>query len=178
MLGIPVTLKQPVTKYDEALEILTELKNKGVEDMVVSYNGWTNDGIRRKVDTGASPSGTLGGKSSFNKLTDFIGENGFEFYPASSSRDFYSGNGYYSFTSTCVRVSGSYSRIVSYDRAYGIPDGFKKNMSLLLWRGLRRYRVELRKGGALGRGCGQRGFVALRRLRQEGHLPLQGYDTG
>lgn len=131
VLGIPVTLKQPVTKYDEALEILTELKNKGVDDMVVSYNGWTNDGIRRKVDTGASPSGTLGGKSSFNKLTDFIGENGFEFYPASSSRDFYSGNGYYSFTSTCVRVSGSYSRIVSYDRAYGIPDGFKKNMSLL-----------------------------------------------
>ena len=131
VLGIPVTLKQPVTKYDEALEILTELKNKGVDDMVVSYNGWTNDGIRRKVDTGASPSGTLGGKSSFNKLTDFIDENGFEFYPASSSRDFYSGNGYYSFTSTCVRVSGSYSRIVSYDRAYGIPDGFKKNMSLL-----------------------------------------------
>ncbi|MCR5015652.1 MAG: hypothetical protein K6A75_03665 [Ruminococcus sp.] len=131
VLGIPVTLKQPVTKYDEAREILTELKNKGVDDMVVSYNGWTNDGIRRKVDTGASPSGTLGGKSSFNKLTDFIGENGFGFYPASSSRDFYSGNGYYSFTSTCVRVSGSYSRIVSYDRAYGIPDGFKKNMSLL-----------------------------------------------
>lgn len=131
VLGIPVTLKQPVTKYDEALEILTELKDKGVDDMVVSYNGWTNDGIRRKVDTGASPSGTLGGKSSFNKLTDFIGENGFKFYPTSSSRDFYSGNGYYSFTSTCVRVSGSYSRIVSYDRAYGIPDGFKKNMSLL-----------------------------------------------
>ncbi|MDO4863312.1 MAG: DUF5696 domain-containing protein, partial [Ruminococcus sp.] len=131
VLGIPVTLKQSVTKYDEALEILTELKNKGVEDMVVSYNGWTNDGIRRKVDTGASPSGTLGGKSDFNKLTDFISENGFEFYPASSNRDFYSGNGYYSFTSTCVRVSGSYSRIVSYDRAYGIPDGFKKNMSLL-----------------------------------------------
>ena len=131
VLGIPVTQKQPVTKYGEALEILTELKDKGVDDMVVSYNGWTNDGIRRRVDTGASPSGTLGGKGSFKKLTDFIDENGFEFYPASSSRDFYSGNGYYSFTSTCVRVSGSYSRIVSYDRAYGIPDGFKKNMSLL-----------------------------------------------
>lgn len=131
VLGIPVTLKQSVTKYDEALEILTELKDMGVEDMVVSYNGWTNDGIRRKVDTGASPSGTLGGKSSFKKLSEFIDDNGFEFYPASSNRDFYSGNGYYSFTSTCVRVSGSYSRIVSYDRAYGIPDGFKKNMSLL-----------------------------------------------
>lgn len=131
VLGIPVTMKQSVTRYDEALEILTELRDKGVDDMVVSYNGWTNDGIKRKVDTGASPSGKLGGKSDFRKLTDFIDDSGFEFYPASSNRDFYSGNGYYSFTSTCVRVSGSYSRIVSYDRAYGIPDGFKKNMSLL-----------------------------------------------
>ncbi|MCR5707659.1 MAG: hypothetical protein K6G82_05245 [Ruminococcus sp.] len=131
VLGIPVSMKQPVTKYGEALEILTELKNRGVDDMVVTYNGWTNDGIKRKVDTGASPSGTLGGKSDFSKLTDFIDENDIGFYPASSSRDFYSGNGYYSFTSTCVRVSGSYSRIVSYDRAYGIPDGFRKNMSLL-----------------------------------------------
>ena len=131
VLGIPVTLKQAVTKYDEAVEILTELKNKGVDDMVVSYNGWTNDGIKRKVDKEASPSGTLGGRSGFSKLTSFIGDSGYELYPATSNRDFYSGNGYYSFTSTCVRVSGSYSRIVSYDRAYGIPDGFKKNMSLL-----------------------------------------------
>ena len=131
VLGIPVTMKQSVTKYGEALEILSELKDKGVDNMVVSYNGWTDDGIRRKIDNEASPSGTLGGKSGFRKLTDFIDDNGFEFYPASSNRDFYSGNGYYSFTSTCVRVSGSYSRIVSYDRAYGIPDGFRKNMSLL-----------------------------------------------
>ena len=40
----------------------------------------------------------------------------------SDNRDFRSGNGYYSFTDTAVRVSGSYSRIVSYDRAYGIPN--------------------------------------------------------
>lgn len=131
VLGIPVNMKQPITRYGEAVEILSSLRDKGVEDMVVTYNGWTNDGIKRKVDKGASPSGTLGGRNGFNKLTDFVDDNGFELYPASDNRDFYSGNGYYSFTSTCVRVSGSYSRIVSYDRAYGIPDGFKKNMSLL-----------------------------------------------
>ena len=131
VLGIPVTMKQAVTKYDQASEILTELKNQGVDDIVVSYNNWTNDGIKNKVDTDAKPSGTLGGKSDFNELKSLISENGWQLYPVSDNRDFYSGNGYYSFTSTSVRVSGSYSRIVSYDRAYGIPDGFKKNMSLL-----------------------------------------------
>lgn len=131
ILGIPVTLKQAITRFDEAVEILTDLKNDGVDEMVVSYNNWTNDGIKNKVDTGAKPSGTLGGKGDFKSLTDFMDGNGYQFYPTSDNRDFYSGNGYYSFSSTAVRVSGSYSRIVSYDRAYGIPDGFKKNMSLL-----------------------------------------------
>ncbi len=131
VLGIPVTMKQPITKYDEAVEMLTELKNYGAEDIVVSYNNWTNDGINSKVDTDAKPSGKLGGKSEFEKLTSFIDQNGFQLYPVSDNRDFYSGNGYGSFSDTCVRISGSYSRIVSYDRAYGIPDGFKKNMSLL-----------------------------------------------
>ncbi|MBP3380140.1 MAG: hypothetical protein J6K77_04690 [Ruminococcus sp.] len=131
ILGIPVTMKQPITRYNEAVEILTELKNYGAEDIVVSYNNWTNDGINSKVDTDAKPSGKLGGKSEFEKLTGFIDENGFQLYPVSDNRDFYSGNGYGSFSDTCVRISGSYSRIISYDRAYGIPDGFKKNMSLL-----------------------------------------------
>ncbi|MBR2284413.1 MAG: hypothetical protein IJ874_08365 [Ruminococcus sp.] len=131
VLGIPVTMKQAITKYDEAQEILSQLKDSGVEDMVVSYNNWTNDGIKNKVDTGAKASGTLGGSGDLSKLKSFMESNDISFYPTSDNSVFYSGNGYYSFTSTCVRVSGSYSRIISYDRAYGIPDGFKKNMSLL-----------------------------------------------
>ena len=131
VLGIPVTMKTSVTNYEQAQEILEKLNAGGVDSMVVSYTNWTNDGIKNKVDTDAKPSGTLGGKKDFEKLTDYISDNGFELYPVTDNRDFYSGNGYYSFTSTAVRVSGAYSRIVSYDRAYGIPDGFKKNMSLL-----------------------------------------------
>lgn len=131
VLGIPVTMKQSITSYSEAEEILTLLRDSGVDDMVVSYNNWTNDGIKNQIDADAKPSGTLGGKSDFKSLTNFMESNGIGFYPTSDNRDFYSGNGYYSFTSTAVRVSGAYSRIVSYDRAYGIPDGFKDNMSLL-----------------------------------------------
>ncbi|MBR3970138.1 MAG: hypothetical protein IKJ87_03570 [Ruminococcus sp.] len=131
VLGIPVKMKTPVTSFGQGREILTDLMESGIEDMVVSYKNWTDDGIENKVDTSASPSGTLGGKSGFFEFMKFIELNGFEFYPMSDNRDFYSGNGYNAINNTCVRISGSYSRIVSYDRAYDIPDGFKDNMSLL-----------------------------------------------
>lgn len=131
VLGIPITMKTPVTRYSDAVDILTRLSSSGVDDMVVSYANWTSNGISNKVDTKAKPAFVLGGKKDFSSFTDFIDDNGLELYPISDNRDFLSGNGYYSFTNTSVRISGSYSRIVSYDRAYGIPDGFRKNMSLL-----------------------------------------------
>ena len=45
ILGIPVTLKTPITSYSQAEEILSKLKDKGVDDVVASYSNWTNDGI-------------------------------------------------------------------------------------------------------------------------------------
>ena len=131
LLGIPLSLRTAVTDYSQAAELISSLRDSGVDDMTVSYKNWTNDGIKNKVDTDAKPSGKLGGRSGFGKLTDLMDESGFSFYPVSDNMDFCSGNGYYSFTDTSVRISGAYSRVVSYDRAYGIPDGFRKNMSLL-----------------------------------------------
>ncbi|MBO7474205.1 MAG: hypothetical protein J6U00_09445 [Ruminococcus sp.] len=131
LFGIPLSMKTSITSYGQAAEIISSLRNSGVEDMVVSYNNWTGDGIKNKVDTGAKPSRKLGGRREFRDLTDLLDECGYSLYPVSDNRDFRSGNGYFSFTDTAVRISGSYSRIVSYDRAYGIPDGFRKNLSLL-----------------------------------------------
>ncbi len=131
VLGIPVTMKTPVTNFSQGREILNDLAESGVENIVASYKNWTDDGIENKVDTSASPASALGGNDGFSALSSFIEDNRFELYPVSDNRDFYSGNGYNSINNTCVRISGSYSRIVSYDRAYNIPDGFKDNMSLL-----------------------------------------------
>ena len=131
VLGIPISLKTSLTDYGQVADIIGSLKDSGVGDMVISYNNWTNDGIKNKIDTDGKPSGRLGGKSDFKALTDLIDDSGYSLYPVSDNRDFRSGNGYYSFSGTAVRVSGSYSRIVSYDKAYGVPDGFRKNLSLL-----------------------------------------------
>ncbi len=131
VLGIPVTQRQEVTTFSQAQTILSQLRDNGADDMIVSLNDWTDDGIRSRVDKSAAPSGILGGKDGFSRLRSFADESGIKLYPASDSRDFFSGGGYSSYGDTAVRISGAYSRIVSYDRAFGVPDGFRKNMSLL-----------------------------------------------
>lgn len=131
VLGIPFMMKQSVTNYDGAKSILEKFRESGVDDIVVSYKNWTDNGIKNKIDIRTKPSGTLGGKKDFTDFMNFIENNGFEFYPVSDNIYFSSGNGYNSFSGTAVRVSGTYSKIPSYDLAYGIPDSFRKNKLLL-----------------------------------------------
>ena len=131
VLGIPVNMKQSVTDFGEAEAILSELKEKGADSITAEYDNWTDDGICSKIDTSAKPSSVLGGNREFTSLINYASANGIRLYPSADYRCFYSGNGYNSFGDTAVRVSGSYSRIVSYDKAYGVPDGARKNLSLL-----------------------------------------------
>ena len=131
VLGFPVSMKTSMTSFDEMRGILEKLRNAGADDLVVSLNRWTDAGISGKVDYKAKPSGTLGGKPGFRALTDYMDGSGIEWYPTVSNTAYYSGQGYWSLTDTAVRVSGSFARIVDYERAYGVPYGTKKTMSLL-----------------------------------------------
>ena len=131
VLGFPVFMKTCMTSYDEMQDILEKLRGAGADRMVVSLNNWTDPGISGKVDYKAKPSGTLGGKSDFNSLKQYMDSNGIEWYPTVSNTAYYSGQGYWSLTDTAVRVSGSFARIVDYERAYGVPYGEKETMSLL-----------------------------------------------
>ncbi len=131
VLGVPITMKTAMTRYDEAQEIVEGLVEYGVDDMVVVYNNWTNEGITGKVDNKAKPSGILGGSGKFDDLTEYLEEQGFSFYPSVSNKTFKSGNGYYSFTDTAIRISGSFSRQPTYNLSYGIQDSSVKTRSLL-----------------------------------------------
>ncbi|MBE6847923.1 MAG: hypothetical protein E7503_07340 [Ruminococcus sp.] len=131
ILGFPVFMKTSMTSYEETQKILEQLKTAGAENLVVSMNNWTNAGISGKVDYKAKPSGTLGGKSDFNDLVDYMNGNSVQWFPTVNNYAYYSGAGYFSLTDTAVRVSGSFARIVDYERAYGVPYGEKKTMSLL-----------------------------------------------
>ncbi len=131
VLGIPVTMKTSMTSFSQAKEIVEGLTDSGVDDMVVVYNNWTNEGISGKVDNKAKPAGVLGGNSGFKKLTSYLDEQGYAFYPSVNNKVFKNGNGYYSFFDTTIRISNSYSRQMSYNLSYGVQDTSKKTLSLL-----------------------------------------------
>ncbi len=130
ILGIPITMKTGLTTCEQAEHIMQTLSDAGVDNLVVSYNKWTNDGIANKVDMDADAAGCIGG-SDFEDLLDFAEEQGYTVYPAVQNLGFNSGNGYYTFQDTTIRVSGSYARKYTYNLAYGTQQTKKSPLSLL-----------------------------------------------
>ena len=123
IVGIPFDIKTAFTTFEQAIEIVSELKELGVNDMVVTYNDWTNDSMSSKLDTADSVAGVLGGKGDFKDLMEYLAEQNFDFYATITGNTFQSnGNGFWTLFDTAYRVSKSYSRQYTYNIAYGTPD--------------------------------------------------------
>lgn len=131
ILGLPVTLKTEITGFEQAKGIVETLKNGGADNMVLTYDNWTNAGIAGKVDFKAKPAGVLGGNGDFEDFTNYLKSNNISLYPSVNNKGFVTGQGYYTFLDTTTRVSGSYSRLITYDRAYGVQSTFYDPVSLL-----------------------------------------------
>lgn len=131
VLGIPVTMKTALTTCEQAEKIMQSIIDAGGADMVVSYNNWTNDGIKNKIDVDAKASGTIGGKGDFEDLLAYAENQGVDLYPMIKNSGFKSGNGYFTFKDTTIRVSGSYARQYTYNLAYGTQQTSKKPLSLI-----------------------------------------------
>lgn len=130
ILGIPVTIKQNVTSFSTAQNMLSSLNELGVDNMVVTYNNFTNEGISEKITDSFNPASKLGGKSAFNKLYSYCGENGIKLFPSVDNQQFRTGNGYWSMTNTAIRVSNAYARIIVYDLAHGVENQYYDQLSL------------------------------------------------
>lgn len=131
ILGLPITLNTEITGFEQAKKIVETLKNNGADNMVLTYDNWTDAGIDGTVDYEADPAGVLGGDDDFESLQKYLKNNNVQLYPSVNNKGFVSGDGYYTFTDTTTRISGSYSRIITYDRAYGIQSTFYDPVSLL-----------------------------------------------
>ena len=118
ILGLPFNLKTEITGFDQAGKIVEALKGKGVNSFNVNYNDWTNASIKGNISTKAKASGTLGGNSAF---TDFINTDGVQVYPSMNNFTMdRSSAGYWTLTSTAIRISNAYSRQSSYSLSFGV----------------------------------------------------------
>ncbi len=96
ILGIPLTVVQVLTTFREAAGILARLRESGVDDIVVSYHGWTRGGEHDRVPAALLPERRLGGVRGFQDFLRSAREAGVEVYPDADLLEVYrSGNGYF-----------------------------------------------------------------------------------
>lgn len=73
-LGIPYTGVKELTSFNEVQGIITDLKEKNVENMVITLSGWSKGGMETTVTTKFNPESKLGGKSDAKDLINFAKE--------------------------------------------------------------------------------------------------------
>ncbi len=79
-LGISWTVTKPFTTYTQAIEIAEALKEKGVDDIIISYDEALKGDIDGKRTSGAKLDGALGGKGGFKKLKAYAEENNIDLF--------------------------------------------------------------------------------------------------
>lgn len=134
--GFPVDQETPATTYLQAKEILEKLADKGVDDVIVTYNDFNAAGIVGMISAGVDYSGTLGGKNDFTALSNFINEKNYKLFPSVDLMEFEnSGNGYSFTLNAAKQVTKAYATQNNYDLAFGIPN----QLTTITWTSLSPY---------------------------------------
>ena len=80
ILGVPTSMPLKLTTFDEAGEMITQLKNEGINNMTVKLTGWCNGGVKQQLLTKVKPISSLGGKKDLNNLVSTAKNLGVDLY--------------------------------------------------------------------------------------------------
>lgn len=75
-----VSSTKTLTTYTEALDILTQLKSKGIDNIALRYKGTLDGGLNQADIFGADMMRSLGTKSSFEDLCDYVSSQNFSIF--------------------------------------------------------------------------------------------------
>ena len=122
VLGFPADLQTSATTYKEALEIIKALEEKGVSDLTVVYNDYSDGGIGGQITSGVDYSGLLGGKNDFAELYSYLNDKGNSLYPSVDFMEYYESGKGYSFTlNASKRITKAYATQLQFMYNYGVP---------------------------------------------------------
>lgn len=132
VMGLPLKLETAATTYEQAKMILEELKNRGVENMVVAYNDFNKAGITDRISNSVGYANSLGGKSAFKALKDYCETAGITLAPNVDLTEFErSGNGYSRTGASVIGVTKAYATQGEYEIAFGTPHDTRPNWFIL-----------------------------------------------
>ena len=129
VVGVPVSLPLKLTSYKEAADIVTDIKNSGVNNLSVKYVGWCNGGVSQKILKSINTIGVLGSKRDLQKLADTANSLGVNLYLdgitqyAHRSTIF---NGFNSFTDAARLLTKQRAELYHFSHVtYSSRNGFK-----------------------------------------------------
>lgn len=70
ILGVPTSRPLPLTTYNEAAQMITELHDDGLTNMSVKLSGWCNGGVNQEILRKVRPIGSLGSKKDLQNLSN------------------------------------------------------------------------------------------------------------
>lgn len=120
VIGVPTKKETSLTTYKEALEILTKLKEAGINNVVARYTYWANGGESNTFAKDMDLLKCMGSEDELKALAQYCTDNGMGFFP---SVDFLkvssSENGFSKSQDAARRMNRSNATIVDRFNAHG-----------------------------------------------------------
>ena len=117
ILGVPVSRPLPLTTYEEAAQLIENIKNDGIDNLSVKYTGWCNGGVKQKVLNNVRLIPSLGSKSDFKKLVSKADELGVDLYLDGITEYAFKStllNGFFSYTDAAKFLSRKRAELYEY----------------------------------------------------------------
>lgn len=128
ILGVPVSRPLKLTTFKEAANMITELKNDGLNNMAVKLTGWANGGINQKVLSRVKPVSDLGSKKDLQNMVNTAKGLGVDVYLDGVTQYAYDSgilNGFFVFTDSARFISKEKAELFEYN-----PISYGKRESL------------------------------------------------
>lgn len=126
VLGFPVTLTQPITKFAAAQKMLADLKGRGVDRIALQYNRADNASVYGKPASKIALCGKLGGKSGYSALRQAATVQGATVYLNTEWQMIEKwGNGFSSFRNAAKIISGNPAQWMPFNIATRFKDKTK-----------------------------------------------------
>lgn len=132
VMGFPVKLQTTATTYEQAEEIARALNERGVKDMVVTYEDFNKAGVTSRISNAVDYASSLGGKEKFESLRKYLESIGAVFAPSVDLMNYErSGNGYSKTGASVIGVTKAYATQGVYEKAFGTPHDTRSSWYIL-----------------------------------------------
>lgn len=118
VLGIPVSRPLELTTFEEASDIVAQLKADGLNNMAVKMVGWANGGFQQKMLSRVKPISSLGGKKDLQNMVNSAKELGVDVYLDGVTQYAYDSNifdGFFLYTDAARFISKEKAELYEYN---------------------------------------------------------------